>query len=211
MFRPSPGNTFCSQCEKHVHDISAMTEREASRFLAANVGKTICIAYRARKDGSILVKPEPRAIGVVLLALGLAACAGHAPEIERPGDECRDENGYVVDCKLVTHSDLVVLADEVPVDASVIVEPKPSEPGLPDAVYDFDEADRDVVGQMVPKTVDSNVVDPKPIVETTEIQETAGVIMISEDMQRRLARDDRRTKREERREARRERRAARGR
>jgi hypothetical protein len=212
VFRPTPGHTFCSQCEKHVHDISAMTKREATRFLAANAGKTICIAYRARRDGSIVVRPDPRAVGVVSIALGLAACAGHAPETERPGDECRDESGYVIDCELAARTDGVVLPDEVPVDRSE-VDPKRSEPVHADVAteFDFDEGSRDVVGELMPRTGDSETDDPKPISTSHhEFEQEAGVIVIDEKMQRRLARDDRRAKREELREARRERRAARG-
>jgi hypothetical protein len=81
-FRPEPGKSFCDKCEKHVHDLSAMTQREAERFLAARVGEQICVSYRTAKDGTILVRPEARTIGVVLVALGLAACTGYAPVVE---------------------------------------------------------------------------------------------------------------------------------
>jgi hypothetical protein len=211
VFRPRAGHTFCGKCEKHVHDISAMTKREASRFLAANAGKSICIAYRAAKDGTILVRPEPRAIGVVLIALGLAACAGYAPEIERHGDECRDDSGYVIDCKTATRNDLIVLADEVPVGPSGRTEPDRIEPIRPDADVGVpvDYGSLDMVGQMVP--TDEGATPPQPNLEIDEGDEMAGTMMIDENIVRRIAHDDRRTKREARREARRERRAARGR
>jgi hypothetical protein len=157
------------------------------------------------------VRPEPRAIGVVSIALGLAACAGYAPEIERPGEECRDESGYVIDCKSPTRSDLIVLADEAPVDPSVPSEPDRIEPTEPatDPLVPTDGGGLGSVGLVSIEVADETA--PLPTPENEEIYETAGTMVIDEKIERQLAHDDRRTKREARRDARRERRAARGR
>ncbi len=106
-FVPAPGSTgeggFCESCRKQVHDVSAMRESELRRLLAAHVGETICLAYRADAHGRVQLRPEPAAALLRPLALGalamlLAACAGHATELEVPGTVCRDADGYAIAC-----------------------------------------------------------------------------------------------------------------
>ncbi len=43
---------FCSQCQLHVHDLSAMQETERAEFLSAQTG-SVCITYELAEDGSI--------------------------------------------------------------------------------------------------------------------------------------------------------------
>lgn len=43
---------FCEHCVKHVHDISAMTRRDAEKFVARSKG-SVCIRYVRRPDGKI--------------------------------------------------------------------------------------------------------------------------------------------------------------
>lgn len=106
-FVPAPGSTgdggFCEQCQKQVHDVSAMREGELRRLLARHAGGTVCLAYRTDARGHLRLRPEPRSalresLATGALALLLAACAGHATELEIPGDACRDEDGYAVSC-----------------------------------------------------------------------------------------------------------------
>lgn len=42
---------FCTQCNLHVHNLSAMTADEAAAFLAMRDGR-VCVAYERRSDGS---------------------------------------------------------------------------------------------------------------------------------------------------------------
>ena len=46
---------FCDHCQLHVHNLSAMTERERTRFTANANGRT-CIAYVVRQDGSMITE-----------------------------------------------------------------------------------------------------------------------------------------------------------
>lgn len=106
-FVPAPGSTgdggFCERCSTQVHDVSAMREGELRRLLARHAGGTVCLAYRTDARGRVRLRPEPRpvlreSLAAGALALLLAACAGHATELEIPGADCRDEDGYAVSC-----------------------------------------------------------------------------------------------------------------
>ncbi len=92
-----PGRSWhCGHCDKAVHVLSAMTEREVQTFLRENAGKDVCVSYARTAEGGIRFAPEPApepapaivpvaslarrqasrasAIG---LGLTLAACAPH--------------------------------------------------------------------------------------------------------------------------------------
>lgn len=94
---------FCERCQQRVHDVSVMRESELRRFLAARVGMQVCLAYRTDARGHLRLRAEPswrdaHALALGALALLLAACAGHATELEAPTEVCRDEDGYAVSC-----------------------------------------------------------------------------------------------------------------
>ena len=44
---------FCEHCQLHVHNLSAMSERERERFVARSGGRA-CIAYQLRRDGTLI-------------------------------------------------------------------------------------------------------------------------------------------------------------
>jgi len=82
----------CSHCQKTVHVLSAMTEREARVFLKHNEGKNLCITYMAGEDGEIRFQPE-RVVPVsrlvrrrtavaaaATMAAALAACTPTQPD-----------------------------------------------------------------------------------------------------------------------------------
>jgi hypothetical protein len=89
----------CAHCDKSVHNLSNMSREEARAFLKANAGRTLCVSYRRRQDGTILYEgPAPdavvplsrvrasarRAVAPAAAALGLAAalaaCTPHGPD-----------------------------------------------------------------------------------------------------------------------------------
>ncbi len=85
--------SHCGHCEKSVHVLSNMTEREARAFMTENAGKNLCVSYARRQDGSVAFKPEPTPQIVPLtrlsrrpaaaaaglgLAIALAACTPHS-------------------------------------------------------------------------------------------------------------------------------------
>lgn len=111
-----------------------MTKLEAIELLAANVGQKICVAYRTAADGTLLHRREPIVRAAApLMALGLAACAAHAPEIEHPGEGCRDPHGYEVDCDQPRRGGdpMVPVEDAEPETPESIDESLPLDPELP--------------------------------------------------------------------------------
>jgi len=92
-----PGGRSCDSCQTVVHDLSAMTRGEASRFVAARAGEPACYRYLARRDGTLVFAPEPArpampAIAAIpaAVALGLAACTPWGPP-QQPGTEIPDD------------------------------------------------------------------------------------------------------------------------
>lgn len=45
---------YCDSCRTHVHDLSAMDERQARVFLQATQGIELCLAYTQDDDGAIV-------------------------------------------------------------------------------------------------------------------------------------------------------------
>jgi hypothetical protein len=45
---------FCTDCKKYVHDLSSMSEAEASEMLRKTAGEGLCIAYLRDEAGNIL-------------------------------------------------------------------------------------------------------------------------------------------------------------
>jgi hypothetical protein len=80
---------FCLECKKTVHDLSAMTQAEAQRFLENNAEEEVCISYVPRTNGTIRSRPNPppvipanrlirrRPLAAAGLTAALAACAPH--------------------------------------------------------------------------------------------------------------------------------------
>ncbi len=91
---------FCDQCDKHVHDLSAMTREEA----ASVVQDGRCVQYRADADGNLLFRPSRKRdrlrrwmVGS-LTAVGLASAPVFAAEpSDTPGqtDDSEAECGIL--------------------------------------------------------------------------------------------------------------------
>jgi hypothetical protein len=93
--RPGERGRHCARCEKHVYDLSAMTEQEARALLDGARGE-ICVSYlHDRRGGVVFRQPalvpatrllQRRPVAHAALSLALAACAPHAstpsPQIE---------------------------------------------------------------------------------------------------------------------------------
>jgi hypothetical protein len=211
VFDPTPEKSFCDHCSTHVHDLSAMTKREATQLVSSSVGRTLCVAYRTAPDGTVLHRPEPRPLGRAagsLMALGLAACAAHAPEIEHPGEGCRDPQGYEVDCERPGRGNEPRIPDADPLVAerpdldetettpdAVEVPPIPGEPVVAEQ---FDFSDDRVVGLVL--------VDPE-VAPIEEPERMVGAIRVTETTFEHVTLDERKTRRAARRAARRERRS----
>ena len=123
---PAQRGRFCAACQKHVHDLSAMTEREANALLGS--GQDICVSYLSDSSGAVRFRPQPvvpasrlvrRASAVTAAGFGLAlaACAPHAPPPELDDTEAflrtvtLDERVTIPDaepCETVTHEEQLI-------------------------------------------------------------------------------------------------------
>jgi hypothetical protein len=94
----------CRQCNERVHDLSAMTQRQARQFLRRNQHRSICIAYRVAPDGRVRFAPSDSArrlqawsLPVLLGAVG--GCASLGRDLEVPDDvTCLQPRGQRIDC-----------------------------------------------------------------------------------------------------------------
>jgi hypothetical protein len=200
----------CRQCEKTVHDLSAMTSRQARRFLRRNRDRSICVAYRVAPDGRIRFRPSEtgrtlRMVSLPLLLGGLGGCASLGRELEIPDDiTCLPHRGHRVDCDEAAYAgydwrpdalDEVARASEDAIqhDPRSQATDEPGDPAIeleaPDdpTTFDDDEADdADETGHEDATYFDDDVV-------------LGGVLPLDE---RRSGRPTRRERRQERRAAR---------
>jgi hypothetical protein len=65
---------FCSQCQKHVHNLSAMTRPEAERLLAAST-TPICIRVELDAQGRAVHRPGLSRALLAATLVATAACA----------------------------------------------------------------------------------------------------------------------------------------
>lgn len=90
---PKQRGRFCGACQKKVHDLSAMSEKDAENILQS--GGDICVSYLSDKAGAVQFQPQrivpvgrlfrrASATAAAGLSIALAACAPHGegPTIE---------------------------------------------------------------------------------------------------------------------------------
>lgn len=94
----------CRHCGSPVHDLTRRSEREVRRLLAAHVGRSICVQYRVRANGDLVLRDTRSAVAAASVGALLTACAGHLDELE--GDalvdpceqgQCRDASAAIPD------------------------------------------------------------------------------------------------------------------
>jgi hypothetical protein len=87
--KPSDTKRFCDACQKHVHDLSAMTPTAAKALLSSPPTEGLCVRYLYDAHGEILFRDAPLPTGMlvrakrfataaaaVALPMALAACSG---------------------------------------------------------------------------------------------------------------------------------------
>jgi hypothetical protein len=90
--KPSDTKRFCDACQKHVHDLSAMTPTAAKALLSSPPTEGLCVRYLYDAHGEILFRDAPLPTGMlvrakrfataaaaVALPMALAACSGSMP------------------------------------------------------------------------------------------------------------------------------------
>jgi PEGA domain len=95
---------FCGSCDKHVYNLSAMTEVQAARFIETQ--KSACVRFYQRADGTILTQDCPVGIKIrkrrnrikVALAagIGLAGAMGVASASMRARPTCAMQSGPAI-------------------------------------------------------------------------------------------------------------------
>lgn len=197
---------FCDKCDKHVHNLSEMTERQATALLDAQDGAPMCVRYRVGGDGRIRFRPEVRRAGfVAVLSLAMAACTGYAEpgSLESPDAAmvCRDASGYAVDCEL---AQLETIPDAVPEPTPSQQEPAEPEPEptpKPEEVEPVEEYE--LMGDIAYEPMPSEKVEPCPL-PPRAIDDSVEVMGgITPEPTRRSRRQARRQRRAERRAERR--------
>jgi hypothetical protein len=78
---------FCGSCTKHVHDLSALTERQAERLVTSEA--ELCVRYAADADGRVLHArsrlPRIVAVGAALLWAAPALASSAPATTAEPG------------------------------------------------------------------------------------------------------------------------------
>jgi hypothetical protein len=78
---------WCDHCAKPVHLLSDLRESEVRALIAAHAGKTLCVEYRTREDGTIVTRPPPSRTGLATALAGLAAWSPAAGVVDAPADQ----------------------------------------------------------------------------------------------------------------------------
>jgi hypothetical protein len=102
--RPEGARRFCDRCDKHVHDLSALTELEAQAVLAARDSARVCVRYLVDVEGTIVFRQpapvvpvsalrrrRPPIVRAAAMALALAACTPHEQTMGEPAPIAIDE------------------------------------------------------------------------------------------------------------------------
>jgi len=122
---------FCSSCEKSVHDLSAMTERDAADLLQREAN--LCVRYTCGPDGSLRHKPEATQAMSMLerglrnglrIGLGLALVAGGpvlASTAARPSEDSGEPG--LIELAVETLKSLIEEAEPIVLMGDVAYEP----------------------------------------------------------------------------------------
>jgi hypothetical protein len=136
---------FCQSCDKHVHDLSDMSEAEGMALLSRPRDRQLCVRYRAAADGTVLFRPEstpaprPRAVVWLSAAASLAATllTGCADTSRAPDAVFEDHCTYSVGpwsfsvargeggCPAESVDEVVMGAEPIVVEPQIPDEPRP--------------------------------------------------------------------------------------
>lgn len=115
---------FCSQCSKHVHDLSALRPREAEALVASEAD--LCVRYEVDADGAVVHRRGRRArlaaAAGALLAAASPALASPAPADPDAGPSLLERASDAVRSWLAPET-TVVLGEMAPVPEEVEPEP----------------------------------------------------------------------------------------
>ena len=84
--KASDTKRFCDACQKHVHDLSAMTPEGARALLASPPTEGLCVRYLHDAHGDIVFRRAPLPAGMLVRAKRLATAAAavvHCADLSR--------------------------------------------------------------------------------------------------------------------------------
>ena len=119
---------FCGSCQKHVHDLSAMSAPEARGLVEARAQGGLCVRYTVRPDGRVrhrsVLAQTARAFALGATLVSLPAAAATAPADARSPLDVLDD---LVERALDLASDVADWVTEVAIDVDQL-EPCPGPP-----------------------------------------------------------------------------------
>lgn len=80
---------FCDECELHVHDLAAMTKREAKAVLASEATEGLCIRYLYDQHGAVVFSDDARLVAPSALVRAKRFIQGARGRAERAGERRR--------------------------------------------------------------------------------------------------------------------------
>lgn len=89
---------YCDRCQQPVHDLSRRTHAEVVALVRAHAGRRLCVAYRVREDGVLVLRRARRVAPAVMVAATLLGCAPYRIDEPASGDGCVDAAGFEVPC-----------------------------------------------------------------------------------------------------------------
>jgi len=87
------GRSWCESCAQPVHVLASLREHEVRTLLAAHAGRSLCVEYRARSDGTIAVRPDAARPWLATALAGLAACSAPSGSATVTPDETTTSEG----------------------------------------------------------------------------------------------------------------------
>jgi hypothetical protein len=150
---PAGRKRFCSDCKKHVHDLSCMSQTEARAFLNEHVGETLCVRYAVNNAGDLLFAPRDLIAASSLLSavrtIAAAAAVGAAGYAYHASQQPPAESEYTMGA--------VAMPSE-PAEQTTVATPQvPSVPTVPEEPHE-----RMMLGEIAVQPMPAQPVRPKP-------------------------------------------------
>lgn len=89
---------WCDRCSQPVHDLSRRTAAEVDALIHAHAGRRLCVAYRVRRDGEVVLRRGGAGVVAAAVAAAALACAPYRVDEPAAADACVDAAGYEVPC-----------------------------------------------------------------------------------------------------------------
>ena len=96
---------YCTQCNLHVYNFGAMTDREVKRLIREHEGRRLCGRLYRRSDGTVITKDcragfiptmaQASRLAVAALSAAMSACIASAQTLPRPLVQIAEAKGSI--------------------------------------------------------------------------------------------------------------------